>query len=145
MKSILLVLSLFSFSALAHIELGTYKGTNSSGYECNLHVMEQYYIDNKKHPLNERVKVAVESNKLSKTNFTVNHPSAINVQTLEVSFNHDQFQGLLATSTGAQALIVEVSHEPTKEGPQAFIFVDHNWKTGNRIPFECKDLKYLKP
>ena len=137
MKYIITTLSLLSaLSVSAHIEEGTHAGVTKEGQACSLEAGAQTFENNLPHPLNERIEVTVNGNK-----FSVHHPSAINITTGEVSFNHDFFEGVLATAVGANALVIKMLHSTDFEGPTEFTLIEHNWKTGEKKSLTCAGLK----
>jgi hypothetical protein len=107
---------------------------------CALIADKTHFVNDEKHPLNERINIQVGSD-----SFLVGHPAVVQPAESAVHFNHDVFQGVLPTSTGAKALIIEMSHEEKTEGPVAFTFIENKWKTGEKVSYTCKDLKYAKP
>ncbi|MBX2987854.1 MAG: hypothetical protein KF802_08140 [Bdellovibrionaceae bacterium] len=140
MKSIL-VLSLFlAATAQAHIKLGTYAGTSPTQGACSVRIEEVSFENNVRHPLNERVKARI-GNDL----FVLQHPPVVNVAQSSVTFTHDLLQGVLATPTGARALIIEMSHEAGKEGPLAFTLIDHQWRQNARTALACQKLVFVAP
>ncbi len=132
----LLALLLSPSFALAHIEPGTWKGTTASGQECSMTATATYFEGNR-HPLNERIGITVEGKE-----FKVGHPPVLDFAQPKAFFNHDVFQGVLATSTGAQAIEIEMNHEEGKEGPVSFTFVDHAWKNDARTSLKCSGLRH---
>ena len=48
---------LFSFQTLAHVKMGVYQGQTPEKEKCFIEIKEKWYVDNFKHPLNERVEV----------------------------------------------------------------------------------------
>ncbi|MBS1960313.1 MAG: hypothetical protein JST80_12625 [Bdellovibrionales bacterium] len=139
MKSILLaLLVMFGISsAQAHIAPGLWKGVNDSGAECGFIAGAGYFEPNVSHPLNERIRIQVGQDV-----YTVQHPPVIVSNPATAFFNHDVFQGVLATSTGARAILISMSHEEGREGPTGFQMIDHAWKTNIRQSVTCKNLKF---
>ena len=132
----LLALLLAPTHALAHIEPGTWKGTTGDGKECSMAAGPTYF-DGTRHPLNERIAVTVGGKE-----FKVGHPPVLDFAQPKAFFNHDVFQGVLATATGAQAIEIEMAHEAGKEGPVSFTFVDHAWKSDARVSYKCSGLRH---
>ena len=127
----------FSISAAAHVEVGTHEGHTTLGNPCTMVAGEQTFLNGAKHPLNERIKMTV-----SGVEFEVYHPPVISTADATAYFNHDAFQGVVATKTGAQALWIVMSHEEGKKGPVAFTFIEHNCKTGEKTSEFCNNLKF---
>lgn len=141
MKTLLTLFAFaFSVSAWAHIDVGTHTGSESMTLSsCKMTVLGQSFLNNEHHPLNERIEIVIGEDK-----FTVGHPYEIQDASTpaSVKFNHDLFQGVLATKDGAKALTVHMSHEGGKEGPKSFTYTNHNWRTGESTSFTCRDLKH---
>ncbi|HVK61973.1 MAG TPA: hypothetical protein VM432_10500 [Bdellovibrionales bacterium] len=135
--ALVLAASFFSFSALAHMEPGTHKGTTNKGTECSMLVGKMIFENGMHHPLTERVEVTVGSDK-----FMVGHPAVIDAATATASFNHDLFQAVLPTSTGAKALVITMVHSDEFEGPADFTFIENNWQTGEKTSIVCTGLKH---
>lgn len=135
----LVATSLVSFSAFAHVEPGTHTGKTSAGVECKMEAGVTYFENNAHHPLNERIKITVDG-----TEFTVGHPPIVDAQNEIVFFNHDMFQGVSPTSTGAKALQVEMIHTEEKEGAVSFTLIENFWKTGKKTSVVCESLVFTK-
>lgn len=141
MKTLLVAFAaLMSLSAYAHIDQGIWKGVVSPSADCFMEVGAQIFENNLPHPLNERIKIKVGS-----TDYLIRHPYSINATSGEVSFNHDLFEGVVATKTGAFALVIKMAHTDEFEGPVEFSVMEHNWKTGNKELVHCKELKLVSP
>lgn len=137
-QTIIALIALFGTSnAMAHIEPGLWKGVNDSGAECGFIAGATYFEPNVHHPLNERIRVQVGSDV-----YTVQHPPVVVSNPATAYFNHDLFQGVLATQTGARALLIAMVHEEGREGPVSFQMIDHSWKTNIRQSVTCKNLKF---
>jgi hypothetical protein len=127
---------LFAFNSYAHIDQGVWNGTTKTGAPCFMTVGPQTFEGNMPHPLNERIAI-----KVGQAQFSVHHPAVIDAKTATASFNHDLFEGVLATQTGAMAVVIEMSHTPEFEGPTKFTGIENNWKTGQKNSYECSNLK----
>lgn len=137
MKFIFSFVFLFSSVSFAHIEEGQWTGMIDKGTICSMNVGVQFFENQMPHPLNERIPVEVNGVK-----FVVGHPAIIDASTSTAAFNHDLFQGVVATPTGAQALVIEMIHTKTEEGPKNFTFIDHNYKTGEKSALVCKQIRH---
>ena len=140
MKRIALALIFMSTAALAHVEPGTYLGTTPEGHQCVMTAEATYFENNQRHPLNERIKITVGSR-----TFTVAHPSVIDSSKGTVGFNHDLFQGVVPTATGAAALEIAMEHSETFEGPRSFIVMEDFWRDKRRESMKCDNLKHVSP
>lgn len=138
-KTLFLTLALIPTAAFAHVEPGTYTGITADKSVCSMVAGAQYFVDDKPHPLNERIRITVDG-----TEFVVGHPAVIDTSKDLVSFNHDLFQGVRATNTGAQVLEIVMSHEPGKEGPVSFALVENFWKTGKKTALRCGEFTYSR-
>lgn len=135
MLKYLLVFGL-STTVQAHIEPGRYVGKTPTGSDCEMQAIRQYFEGNVSHPLNERIVIQAGN-----AEFTVGHPPVIQIATDTAFFNHDAFQGVLPTQTGARALVIEMNHSRARaEGPTAFHVIDHQWKTDVRQAIHCSGL-----
>lgn len=137
MKLILLsTIALLSFAASAHIEPGTWKGTVSSEANCFMEVGEQTFENNTANPLNERIQITIGS-----TSYSVRHPYQIDAVKGTVTYNHDMFEAVTPTKTGAFALQIHMEHSENYEGPTSMSVMEHDWKTGFREVVNCSNLK----
>jgi hypothetical protein len=142
MKKLTLVLVFVSSIAFAHVEPGTYRGMTPEGKECSMSAGATYFENNVRHPLNERIDVSAGG-----ADFKVGHPPIVDAGQSVAFFNHDLFQGVLPTSTGAQALVIEMSHEANgerAEGPRSFTLIENHWKSGEKSALVCGSLKLSK-
>lgn len=134
-----LVLSVVSFAAQAHVEPGKHVGQTADGASCSMEAGATYFENNEHHPLNERIKIVVDG-----TEFLVGHPPVVDAETAVAYFNHDLFQGIVPTSTGAKALVVDMIHTEEKEGPVRFTLIENFWKTGKKTSVVCENLVHTK-
>lgn len=140
MKRIFISLLLTTFTALpamAHIEPGLWYGKTDEGKTCFMEVGPQYFVDDIHHPLNERIDLRVLADK-----FTVGHPPVVDPSQKITSFNHDLFQGVIATPKGGRSIQIEMVHEPKNEGPVSFTVIDHQWKSDVRTMIKCSNIKH---
>ncbi len=136
MKKIFIVIVFLQIQAFAHIEPGTYQGKKSDGSPCSMTAQAAYFENKTSHPLNERIKISVDQ-----IDFTVGHPPIVDSSKPLVFFNHDQFQGIAPTKTGAQALVVTMNHAEGQEGPTDFTFMESKWKAKENTSYQCTGLK----
>lgn len=125
--------------ASAHIEKGIHQGQTATGEVCSLSAGEQIFLNDQAHPLNERVHIQIGGDA-----FLVGHPPVVDAEKAIAHFNHDLFQAVLATSTGAKALIIEMVHTESKEGPESYTLITHDWKTGASSKLVCSGLRFQK-
>ncbi len=126
----------FTSLASAYVENGVYIGLTDDQKACQMTIVRQYYIDNVRHPLNERVVVMLDGQEL-----TIAHPPIINSTDGTVSFNHDLFQGAYPSNGGASAFEVEISHKEGQSAPVAFHVMAHFWSTGVKTVSHCRGLQ----
>ena len=127
-----------SFSALAHIDPGLWKGVAAGGKECVLEVFEQTFEGGQPHPLNERIRV-----RLYGEEFQIFHPRAADLKKGTVAFNHDRFESYLATPVGASGIVITMVHSEKFEGPTEYRLIRDNWKTKTSTMLFCKGLKHV--
>lgn len=139
MKSFAFITMFVSVSAFAHVEPGVYKGTKADQSECSMTAGVTYFEKEMPHPLNERIAVTVDGDA-----FIVGHPPVVNAKEALVYFNHDVFQGILPTSTGAKLIEIEMSHTDAYEGPVSFTLVENKWRTKARSSYTCQGLKLVR-
>lgn len=133
----LFFITLFSVSFVnAHIDEGTWKGSVRDGVDCYMDVGAQSFEGGLHHPLAERIEI-----KIGSTIYSVRHPHSIDSVTGKITFNHDLFEGVVPTKTGAFAVQIKMVHSVDFEGPASFSVMEHNWKTGSVELVHCDNLK----
>ena len=139
MKSIFLTAAvLLGMTANAHIEPGTWVGATIKSEECSMLVGEAFFENNMGHPLNERIRITVGADAL-----VVGHPPVVSSADSLAYFNHDMFQGIVPTSTGAKAYIINMVHSATFEGPSSFEVIENQWKAGTKTHLKCENIKLI--
>lgn len=133
MKSIFVILFFSALISQAHVEPGPHKGKTTDGQACEMLAGKTFFDKNMPHPLNERVELTVNGEL-----FIVQHPPVISVENMTAFFDHDHFQGVLATKTGAKALVVKMEHSDSFEGPSEFHLITHEYKNNVRSVINCK-------
>lgn len=124
--------------ALAHVQVGTYKGTDGTNSPCSLEVKETYYQDGLRHALNSRAKIVVGGSE-----FIVAYKRLIDTTAAVAKVDYDIFQGVLPITRGAKAL--EIRMEETADGhhgPTAFQIVEHLWAQETGTKSECLNLTF---
>lgn len=139
MKFALALSVLISVPAFAHVEDGKYVGHTADGKACEMTATGMFFENGMRHPLNERVSVTVDG-----VAFTLRHPPVIDAASATAFFNHDMFQGIVATADGAKALQIDMVHTPEKEGPAGFTYIVNKWKTDEKMSVVCKDIELVK-
>lgn len=123
--------------AFAHVEAGTWIGTTPAGASCSLLAGNQYFENNIQHPLNERIPIQVNG-----TQFIVGHPPVVSTTQPSAYFNHNMFQAVVPTSTGAMALVIDMVHQESYEGPTGYHVITQNWRTGAVTKMDCLNIKH---
>jgi hypothetical protein len=138
MKFALALSLLVSVPAFAHVEDGRYVGKTPDGKACEMTATGMSFENGMHHPLNERVSITVDG-----VAFSLRHPPVIDAATAKAFFNHDMFQGIVATPEGAKALQVDMIHTPKKEGPGSFTYIVNKWKTGEKTSVVCQNIELV--
>lgn len=135
MKLSILFVALFSMSAHAHFKIGTYKGVTLEGADCEIKFESVSFTTAFKNPLSERVTVsALNKIFILQHNAKVDETSVLyNEGTLEVTI---PFQG------GAEFFKVAMIESNTKEGPDSFVHMTHDWKKNQLTKFSCENLVF---
>lgn len=133
-----IVLVFLGLAAHADFEVGVYQGSDQNGKVCSFSAGSQTFENNVPHPLNERFAITVSGD-----NFQVYHPRAIDAATSTVSFNHEILESVLPFNAGSKALVIEMMHSESFEGPTAFTWIMDNWKTGEKAKIVCTSLKFI--
>lgn len=131
-----LAIFLITNSVFAHLKNGVYTGLTTNNQLCSFQVEKNYFENNFQHPLNERIAL-----KVGNINFTVQHPPIVDIQNTIAAYNHDLFQGINATTLGAQALVIVMKHSLREEGPTEFHLINHEYKTNKKEKISCYNLK----
>lgn len=135
MKLSVIVFALASFSAHAHIQIGTYKGISPDGIECSIKFDSVSFVTPFKNPLAERVTVQA----LNKT-FVLAHPSKIDEAS--VLYNDESLEITTPLQGGAEYFKVAMIHDGPKEGPASFIYQTHDWKKNTLTKTTCENLVF---
>jgi len=136
MKFSILLIAFFSFSAQAHFKLGTYKGFTTDGVDCTIIFERVSFTTVFKHPLSERVTVVAQG----KT-FTLQHPSQIDETS--VLYNDMSLETVIPFQSGAEFFKVAMIHSDTKEGPDSYAHMVHDWKKNQVTKLTCENLFFL--
>lgn len=134
MKSVFALAVIFASSAsLAHVQSGTFTGKDQNGKVCSFTVGAEYFENNQPHPLNERLPVSgiqFNGHTVAVKEWNVGHPPVVNIEKGLVRFNHDYFQGIVATKTGAASLILLKTEEEVPEGhaPLGIKYIEDNYR-----------------
>ena len=128
----LLSLTLLSTIAHAHIEKGDYKGIDQNGKVCSFRIGEMWFEGEIEHPLTERIEVSkleFADFKPVLNQFQTGHPPVVNIEAGLVRFNHDIFQDIVATGTGAVSVTILKQKEESAEGkPVGIIYIEDSYR-----------------
>ena len=144
MRTLILMSFLMTAAAWAHVPAGRYTGQDKAGQSCSFTVGEQWFVDQKPHPLNERIPVLnIElpgSPALTGITWDVFHPPVVNSERGQVRFNHDLFHGVAATEFGAVSVVL-VKGATEEAPPQKLIYIEDNYRDSKKsIQTECTGL-----
>lgn len=136
MIKIFLTVIICSLNLFAHIDKGTWKGVVSDQANCFMDVGDTSFVNGIINPLNERIEI-----KIGNTLYSVRHPYKIDARTGSVSFDHDTFEDVVPTKTGAFALQIKMIRTAQFEGPGSLVVMEHDWKSGFKEVVSCSELK----
>lgn len=131
------IILLAALTVQAHVETGPYEGKTATGETCRMVAGPMFFDGNLHHPLTERVTVTVDG-----VQFTLGHPPVVDAANAVAFFNHDVFQGVLPTATGAKALVIHMDHSPAHDGPVGFTLIENFWKSGQKQSLNCGNLVF---
>lgn len=124
---------LLSFSAQAHITKGTYKGLDQNGNPCAFEIGDTWFDDEYEHPLTERVtltKIKFTGLKPKYDMWQMAHPAVVSVETGRVGFNHDIFQDVIPTFTGAASVtLYKTDTKPAR--PVSLVYLEDHYKNSD--------------
>ena len=127
----LLVLSTAT-PALAHLELGEYRGKDASGADCSFVVSAVTFAGGVRHPLNERVAIDVLGR-----SYELAHLPVINRASATVSPEGDFLTGAFAAAGGqVYAASLAMAHRPDFSGPEQLLLI---WNGGSMT---CSQLAF---
>lgn len=133
MKTIFTSLILVVSLSQAHVAPGSHAGKTADGSACEMVAGKTYFDKNIRHPLNERIEITVNGE-----TYVVQHPAVISVTDKLAAFDHDHFHGVLPTKTGAKALVINMEHSDSFEGPSEYTVITHEYKNDAGELFTCK-------
>lgn len=136
-KLIILALSLLALNTFAGLELGIYEGVDGEE-KCLLSVNNVSYLNNVKHPLNERVEVLVS---FSESNFIVTHFPIINTEEVNVSAETELLKGAQASAEVVEAVVMKMIHSTDYHGPDSLTYIHHDLTSGEKTKKICANLR----
>ena len=125
-----------SATSFAGLDIGKFEGTSEKGEPCKLEVVSYSYENGVHHPLNERVTVIENGNE-----WIVRHPPVINEEEGKVRFNHNFFETVSPTATGAKFLKMTINHDAEPHAPISYTVIEDNYKDSTKSSKEvCNSL-----
>lgn len=133
MRSIIALFLVIPSLACAHVETGTFSGKDQNGDACQFEVGEQWFENNKPHPLNERIpvsKIQFKGGEVAQVIWNLGHPPVVNAEAGQARFNHDLFQEVVASDSGGIAVILLKNPKEDAKGhkPLGLIYIDDSYK-----------------
>lgn len=135
MKYVLL-LALFSTSAFAHFQIGTYVGTDINGQACTVKIKSVSFTNNLKHPLAENVEIEVPFHNETRT---FSHLAIVDSTKGTVRPKKEILSSVSVEKTGASAyeLIMD------EAGPAKMVYMKDNYVDRTQsILMSCDELLY---
>ena len=135
MIRLFLLLSLFfSLQVNAHVERGMYKGFDQNGEPCSFKIGDTWFADEIEHPLTERLPITdlkLSGLKPKYDMWQLGHPPIVNLDTGRVGYNHDLFQDIIPTFSGAASVtLYKTETKPAK--PTVLIYIEDHYKNPER-------------
>ena len=141
MKLFSLLVLIASLNSFAHIKIGSYIGSvKSTNEECIMQIKEVSFINNIKHPLNERVLVNITESILSE--FSLSHLPIIKVDQKKIGPEKGILSGVIATGTQTAAVRLSMIHTDAYTGPGSYHFI-RNEKNQEAVLIECMNLSFI--
>lgn len=124
-----------AISAQAHFNIGTYKGMDDFGSDCEIEFVKKSFANNIQNPLNEIVDVKINQVE----DFALRHPLELDIQKGSATYAHN-LTGHMGTLKGARAVRVLMNDSV---GPFQFVMVEDNWKEDKQELYTCGNLKFI--
>jgi len=132
-----LLVFLASASSFAVIDPGIYVGVSLAGKECLLEVYDTSFEQDTRHPLNERTRVRTNGDE-----FKVYHSREIDLKKGIVTIARERYEGILATTNGANALSIDVvTNARDISIPTGYKWIEDNWKADKHGTITCQNLR----
>ena len=136
----ILAMAAFVSMAQAHLDLGKYIGTTEDLKACEIEILSIEFLNNQRHPLNERVLVQIGAEKLY-----LQHQAIIDANKATAKPDSDGLSSVQATATGAKLWYLKMIHSEEFTGPNELLVADHNYRQENLSTKKlCKNLKLQK-
>ncbi len=126
----LLAAILFSMNAFAHVAPGEYTGVDQDGAKCTFTAGEMWFEDNMHHPLTERLPlshISFKGKMVDEVIWNLGHPPVVNTDTGSNRYNHDIFQQIIPTKTGATSVTL-IKGDEESDTPVGIIYMEDNYR-----------------
>lgn len=131
MKHLILAAALLTSTSLfANVKSGNYVGVDQNGKSCSFTVKDAMYEEDYVHPLTtsiELTKVNFAAFKIFPDQFQTTHPTTVNIESGEISYNNDIFQSTMWSLEGAVSVTLLKSNRADKT-PKGIIYIEDNYK-----------------
>jgi hypothetical protein len=132
MNHLTLVITLFfSYQVQAHIEKGTYQGTDQNGNPCTFEVRDTWFGDEIEHPLTEKVPVTNLKFMGLKPKFDLwqlSHPTNVNIEAGKVGYERSLFQDVIPTLSGAASVTITKDLNVDATKPKFLVYIEDDYK-----------------
>jgi hypothetical protein len=109
--------------ALAHLELGEYRGTTDQGAECAFVVQSVSFENGVRHPLNERVAIDLPDFHRA---YVLSHLPVINRESGKVTSDKAHLTGAFAAANGqVYAASLTMIHRQDYSGPDTLLLISN--------------------
>lgn len=134
MKHIITLLScLFALNAFAHVTPGKYEGQDQNGKPCTFTVGDSWFEDNVAHALNERLPVshiAFNEKFVDEVIWNLAHPPVVSLDFGTNRINHNLFQQIIPSKSGAVSVTLLINDEKRGEQPPyGIVYINDNYRS----------------
>lgn len=123
LASLVVVLSVFSFSAFAHLKKGIYEGRTATGTTCSFEVKGVVFEGGMHHPLTERFVVNFRGKE-----WKVGHPFVFSAEEKRAAYDHDHLVAFQAMKSGAEGIQILMDHSEGNDGPVEISYVMDDYR-----------------
>ena len=130
-KTLMLLATLFSMNAFAHVEPGEYTGVDQDGEKCTFIAGEMWFENNMQHPLTERLpltNISFKGKFVSELTWNLGHPPVVNTESGLNRYNHDLFQQIIPNATGASSVTLIKGDDEAEGKPIGIIYIEDNYR-----------------
>lgn len=131
--SVLVALVVSLPSAFANVRAGTYQGKDQAGQACEFTIHEATFENDMHHPLNERQPITgIKIGKFlpERAAWNLAHVQEVDAATGMIGFVHSQFREVVATKTGAAAMVLNIdeTEAPGGHAPKDLVYFENNFR-----------------